>query len=115
MGMKNQWVESLKIGDVVCDCRGRHLRIAEMRYQRFVRDWIRKALMLPDSALSAVAGDDAWNGFLRLALKLEGFLEKSKLFTKAYLTTLVLEDGAHCSPYACCCEPADDNSCHSYE
>lgn len=40
---KRQWMQSLKVGDYVCDCRYKHLPIKEIREQRclrFNRAWI---------------------------------------------------------------------------
>jgi hypothetical protein len=92
MGHKRRiWLRSLKVGEVVCDCRYKHLKIAEIErhywafspLSRFLPSWL------------PLWVDDAWH---RVAYALG--------FTTLGDCDLVLEDGAHCSAIACC-HPAD--------
>ena len=91
-----EWIESLQVGDVVCDCRGKHLKISEVEevYLDHHTQWIRDIIFhdrMP-VILSDVLSDLA-----------DRFLKKR---TYLYDKDLILEDGAHCSARHCC-EPAD--------
>jgi len=95
---KMHWVTSLKEGDIICDCRYKHLAIKEISEDRWrtIPDWmVRLCLALP-----------AWIGD-RLEIMLLKLFGKDKLHDKL----LILEDGQSCSAFNCC-DPADHPRAH---
>ena len=98
-----QWLENLSVGDTVCDCRYKHLKITEIGEEYIPPKWTSLFLAnwLPLILFDAFANlrdfiTDKWGKFL-------GW----KLWDK----TLVLEDRSTCSARACC-NPADHSPKH---
>lgn len=94
---KLEWIKSLKVGDIVCDCRGKHLRIAalEEEYCNPVPKWL--CSLIYSERLK-----------LEYSFILEGFFQKifSKILApELYDKTVCLEDGAYCSAKNCCVDP----------
>lgn len=91
-----KWIQSLQVGDVVCDCRGKHLKISEVEevYLDHHPQWIRNIVF--HDRMPLVLSDILFN--------LANWCIKKK--TYLYDKDLTLEDGAHCSARHCC-EPAD--------
>jgi hypothetical protein len=92
-----EWIKSLKVGDIVCDCRGKHLRIAalEEEYCNPIPKWL--CSLIYSERLK-----------LEYSFILEGFFQKifSKILApELYDKTLCLEDGAYCSAKNCCVDP----------
>lgn len=86
---KREWMADLKVGDTVCDCRFKHLRIAEIRENRWK--------VLPYWMLWVCLTLPEWVGDRLEKLLLKAF-GKEKLHDKE----LILEDGASCSALHCC-------------
>jgi len=95
---RNRWIKSLKVGDVVCDCRYRHLKIVDLTEERWPPTFIEKAIChIPNEKI------------INFLYWMCDVLRISILFDK----TLTLEDGNSCSAVYCC-EPVDhDVSSHS--
>lgn len=103
---KKLWMQSLKIGDEVCDCRFLHLKIVSIdeiwagRTSKFLRDCI-FAEIVPLSI-----SDWLWNKYSLLCKKI-GYLE-------LYDKELELEDGNSCSAMHCC-DPVEHFESHPNE
>jgi len=96
---KRQWMQSLKVGDYVCDCRYKHLSIVEIhevRRVRFNRFW----------ALFTYLGDFGGEIYFWLCETLSENKFLSKIFSYVADKDLTLEDGANCSAMHCC-DPVD--------
>lgn len=99
------WIKTLQIGDVVCDCRFKHLRIStiiDVNRQGMdrVSSWfIRHLGFLPDLILF-----DVIDRFIHLrpVASILNYVAGDKLIDR----DLILEDGMHCSAIHCC-DPAD--------
>jgi hypothetical protein len=94
---KLEWIKSLKVGDIVCDCRGKHLKIEtiEEEYCNPIPKWLFELIYSEHIKIE-------------YSFILEGFLQKvfSKILApKLYNKTLCLEDGAYCSALNCCVDP----------
>jgi hypothetical protein len=94
---ESEWIKSLKVGDIVCDCRGKHLKIEtiEEEYCNPIPKWLFELIYSEHIKLE-------------YSFILEGFLQKvfSKILApKLYNKTLCLEDGAYCSAKNCCIDP----------
>jgi len=95
---KMRWVKSLRVGDVVCDCRYRHLTIKEMKPNRFPwMPWLLRHLIFADWM------PDRWSDWLDD--KWEHLANRLHL-TQLHDYYLVLEDGSGCSAFNCC-SPVD--------
>lgn len=89
---KRKWIATLKIGDVVCDCRCKHLAITEIGVEKYPPLLIRRVLSyFPDT----------------MSERLESYVDRLGL-TVLYDYQLQLEDGSRCSALSCCM-PADDH------
>ena len=95
-----KWVRQLKVGDLVCDCRYKHVRIKELKPLRV--PWMPRIIrqiifsdILSDRVSDAL--DDAWE-------KLMDFLNIKEI----YDYNVVTEDGFGCSAFNCL-GPADHN------
>lgn len=94
---KRSWMESLKVGDQVCDCGLRHLKIVNVTecwmpvpsnlFLKLTPDW------LPDKLWHWI-----WqvHDFVCRKLNLMSLVDKD----------LILEGGYHCSAMSCC-DPID--------
>lgn len=91
------WWHDLKVGDVVCDCRCRHLKIIEIQECRAPYRWIEK--VLDKIPWWSVYG---W---------LYGKVIESNLLTYVYDLQLSLEGGSYASVVNCC-EPIDSEHSH---
>ncbi|KKM93273.1 hypothetical protein LCGC14_1210100 [marine sediment metagenome] len=94
---KKTWIESLSVGDSVCDCRFKHLKISKI-YEVWTP-------IAPSNILFKLTD---W-----IPLAIFSFIWDARgwLYTKLGLVTLtdkdlILEDGAQCSAQHCC-DPVD--------
>ena len=103
---KIEWIRNLKVGDVVCDCRYKHIKISEIEEDWGVvamPEWLRSILhanWMPDTIFFHTYSVWSW------ANEKLGRLE-------LYDKTLILEDGASCSARHCCDQPDHDESIHA--
>lgn len=100
---KSRWMTSLKVGDTVCDCRFKHLKIATIEEHRVVRfpRWLRNFVFadwMPYSISNLLDDVFHWVSYK---------LGNVELIDK----TVLLEDGAHCSVMNCC-DPVTNHSEH---
>jgi hypothetical protein len=80
------WMRGLKVGDVVCDCRFKHVKIAQIKDEVFPWRWFHRATR--------------W-----MPLKLYYFFQDLAIYVRwssVQDKDLQLEDGAHCSAMSCC-------------
>lgn len=87
------WVKSLKIGDVVCDCKFKHQKIIDLNEESVVI----YPLWLYNIIFSDLMPD--WVG--NFSDKVCRFFNLTRLTDK----NLVLEDGNYCSAIHCCNKP----------
>ena len=88
-----EWISSLKVGDIVCDCRGKHLKIEtiEEEYCNRIPQFLQK-----------IAYHKYAPNFVEEVL----WTICSKIVSpKLYDKILLLEDGAYCSAKNCCVDP----------
>ncbi len=91
---KREWARNLKVGDLVCDCRYKHLQIAKLNQEHCVRypKWLRNLLFadwMPGRLSDPL--DDAYCWVSR------------KIGNEEYVDSdLILEDGSGCSAMSCC-------------
>jgi len=90
------WAKNLKVGDVVCDCRYKHLAIKELRPLKQPHPG---AVRLADW-LTIWMGEESDLGF-KLFLLMRNIAWTLRI-RKICDVDLVLEDGAHCSAMSCC-------------
>ena len=100
---KFQWMNTLQVGDTVCDCRSKHLKIATIEEHRAVRfpRWLRNFVFA--DWMPTRLSDLLDNLFHWVSYKV-GNVE---LIDK----TILLEDGQHCSVMNCC-DPITNHSEH---
>lgn len=83
--MTEQQMLDLQVGDIVCDCNYRHLRVVAITEDLYIPGWmIRPFFILPSKAVYWV--EDHWPRFLM------------KIGDK----DLELSNGSHCSAISCC-------------
>ena len=84
------WLPSLKVGDIVNDCRNKNLAVTEIRFEYRVTmpRWLRRILLWERFPIWVYEKADSL--FYRLG------------FRKLTDAELVLEDGAYCSVMHCC-------------
>lgn len=89
---KLDWAKTLKVGDVVNDCRDLNLRITCIRPERCIKLWVLKLFA---------------NSFVPVGISgfFLGWAEKTKILTEVCDFTLDLEDGAVCSALYCVDDP----------
>jgi hypothetical protein len=94
---KLNWVKGLKVGDVIRDCRQRHVRISRIETDSIVpiAEWVRAILYA--SWLPFFIGNLLDYLYCWAAHK----LGKVEVVDRS----LVLEDGAYCSAMNCCDPP----------
>lgn len=100
--VKLSWAKSLKVGDTVCDCRFKHLKIKSVSDNTVVR--------MPDIVKRILFSD--WMP-MRISDWIDDiFCKVSRKIGNVEVVdrTLVLEDGANCSAMHCC-----DDACHTWE
>ena len=90
---ESDWISSLKVGDSVCDCRGRHLKIVsiEEEYYNRIPQFLQKI------AYHKYAPDFVEEFLWTICSKI--------VSPKLYDKLLLLEDGAYCSAKNCCVDP----------
>lgn len=90
---KIQWVKSLQVGDMVCDCRYKHLRIMKIDdfFELRLPNFLRRLLTYFPPNIEYV-----------MSKILMPLLGRSELLMR----DLILEDGQSCSAYHCC-DPVD--------
>jgi hypothetical protein len=97
MNEKIIWMRSLKVGDIVCDCRYKHLAIKE------IKDDVCPAR--PQWLLNIIYWE-YWPTFLdRTLYYLDDIIEKLYIkfgWVEVYDKALFLEDGGGCSAMNCC-------------
>jgi hypothetical protein len=91
------WMRGLKVGDTVCDCRYKHLKIASIEEEIYPWRWIHTATRW--TPLPVYYFFQAVARLLRMT-SLQG-------------KELTLEDGACCSALSCC-DPAEDHTEESH-
>jgi len=96
---KLAWARGLKVGDMVCDCRYKHLIIKEVKICKGIHP---VAAWLADK-LTIWMGEDSDFGF-RIYCWLEDLAYKVGFRTYVD-SNLILEDDVHCSAMACCDDP----------
>jgi hypothetical protein len=100
MTPKIKWMTTLQVGDVVCDCRYKHISIKELSpcYLPWYPKLLQKLIFsLPDPVFDII--DRVWC-FVMRKLHITSLVDKD----------LILEDGSHCSAMSCC-----DNSNHEWK
>lgn len=91
---KREVQSSFKIGDIVCDCRCKHLKIVDIRKKKRCSRFV----MLMSNLVP-------W-------LRLRWFIRDNCAWVQ-YQDTLILEDGSHCGVHGCGVEIAKENGdCH---
>lgn len=93
---KEKWMESLKVGDTVCDCRFKHSVIKEIHDSRWKQ--------LPTTILRILM---AIPGMWRVEPFITMVFGRIRLMDRV----LLLEDGTRCSALYCC-DPPDHKENH---
>jgi len=90
---KLRWLQSLQVGDMVCDCRYKHLRITNISVEYWIPEWARKIVEVVNYC------SPHW------ACSLDSWFRESRF---AYVgdALVTLEDGCMFSVNDCC-DPAD--------
>lgn len=99
MDQKLEWAKTLKVGDTVCDCRYKHLRIADIRDRRYVvYPWLIRQIIFSDYIPMFLTDwlDDAYS-----------YLARKIGYTELADRDITLEDGSNCSAMHCCDNPHD--------
>lgn len=102
----HEWMKTLKVGDTICDCRFKHVKILQIEEDTIAYrpSWVRRILFanwIPFFISNLL--DDMFAWISRKVGNLE-LVDK----------TLVLEDQSHCSAMHCC-HPADHEWQHPSE
>lgn len=101
---KMKWIRQLKVGDLVCDCRYKHVRIKELRpvYYPWMPFMVRKVIFsdfLPMRLTDAL--ENAWEKLMRALHIME-----------LHDYNVIGEDGSGCSAYNCLDKADHDESDH---
>jgi hypothetical protein len=96
---KLQWINSLKPGDLVCDCRYKHLKIKtiDLDYGPDMRNPINKLMVFLMSYKYFDWFTMPWDNIMRIRY--------IPLFNRIYDAHIELEDGSCCSAFHCCDRP----------
>lgn len=94
---KVKWLQTLRVGDIVCDCRYKHLKIAKIDEEYFPRFHRYIVLICYNDLFSARMTDYAYEKISSL-FKLLNLKKLSDI-------QLTLEDGSMCSGFHCCSPP----------
>ena len=89
------WIKSLKVGDIVCDCRYKHLKIKEITNEY--------RLAIPVSVYIVFSYFPRWVERI-LCMMVEGIFHKLNL-TEIRDRQIIMEDGHGCSADGCCDSP----------
>jgi hypothetical protein len=97
---KMEWIKSLRVGDTVCDCRLRHIKIKSITNDTVVKfpRWLRNIIFA--NWMPMVIGNLMYDVVCWISRKANRFEIADR--------TIVLEDGAQCSAMHCC--DKDDHS-----
>lgn len=118
---KDQWIQELKVGDTVCDCRFRHVQIREishvdyqLTYDRQIRyilffGWLPESWDANKWYLEKVSIPTIDFMLDRVYEPIRTLLIKKGVFCKVFDKELVLVDGACCSARYCC-DPVNDHN-----
>lgn len=94
---QQEWLKNLKVGDMVCDCRYKHIKVKAFSEERYAPKWIEK-IFYP------LLGKDRYYRF-------EAWLCSHESLSMLYDKQLVLEDDRYCSAVNCC-SPVDHEDNH---
>lgn len=94
------WWKSLEVGDEVCDCRYKHLKVVDIQREFISRPFVDFYVYTPDW-FPLFLDDIVWF--------LQGLVPTYREWIDSILT---LEDGANCSA-SNCCDPVDHSWNHS--
>lgn len=102
---KEEWMRSLEIGDFVCDCRCRHLRILAIEELWLAPNppyWARCIIWNDYIPISWSFAMDRFYNWICKKFNVKILVDKK----------LILEESARCSAISCCDMVIDDGSCH---
>lgn len=106
MNDKIEWMRRLEVGDIVCDCRCKHLKIVE----------IEECWVAPRGKLYCFL-TPRWlpNYFYHRLARLHAWLSRIFEWEILHDVDLKLEDGAYCSAMHCCSPPDHEQEYVSQE
>lgn len=106
---KDAWVASRKVGNTVCDCRGRHSKIVGIDHfgdmPRWATEWGMRLNQLALKYTTPEKADAIETRFL-------DFLWWLGFKNNTIDVDFELDDGWNCNGFGCCDEPQPDGSCH---
>lgn len=102
--MKEAWIDSLKVGDTICDCREKHIKIIEFNDTRYIhKPWLVKQIIywsfLPDEFIDKYM-PDWW--MTKLEDSWVTLCNKLNIYVRYDRDQVKLEDGSNASLWHCC-------------